>query len=110
VIAVTSPRRDFALSKPRGGLPSPLAIGGEPQKEQEPRYGSTVKMREASMKILVARERSLLEAILALIGRSPITAAKPVVGLPAGFTEVDAAVLDWIAAEGRHISASYVRH
>jgi hypothetical protein len=67
-------------------------------------------MREASMKILVARERSLLEAILALIGCSPITAAKPAVGLPAGFDEVDAAVLDWIAAEGRRISGRYARH
>ena len=61
------------------------------------------------MQILVSRDHSLLEAILALIGRSPINVAKPVVTLPAGFTEVDAAVLEWIAAEGRRIGRGYAR-
>jgi hypothetical protein len=53
------------------------------------------------MKILTGREHSVLETILALIGRSPIAVPKPLTDLPAGFTEVDVAVLDWIAAEGR---------
>jgi hypothetical protein len=62
------------------------------------------------MKILIGRERSLLEAILSLIGRSPITTVTPAVTrLPNGFTEVDAAVLRWIAAEGRRTSG-YARH
>jgi hypothetical protein len=55
------------------------------------------------MQILVRRDRSLLEAILAMIGCSPIAIARPAPDLPAGFTDVDAAVLDWIAAEGRRI-------
>jgi hypothetical protein len=62
------------------------------------------------MNILMGRDHSLLEAILALIGPSPIAVAKPIADLPAGFTEVDVAVLDWIAAEGRRISYHYALH
>jgi hypothetical protein len=61
------------------------------------------------MQILVCGERSLLAAILAMIGRSPISVAGPAVELPPGFTEVDVAVLDWIAAEGRRLGRSYTR-
>jgi hypothetical protein len=62
------------------------------------------------MKILTGREHSLLETMLALIGRSPIEVPKALTDLPAGYTEVDVAVLDWIAAEGRRISHSYTHH
>jgi hypothetical protein len=62
------------------------------------------------MNILMGRDRSLLETILALIGRSPIAVAKPIADLPAGFAEVDVAVLDWIAAEGRRVSRHYALH
>jgi hypothetical protein len=67
------------------------------------------------MKILMGHDRSLLEAIMALIGRSPIAVAKPIANkpladLPAGFTDVDFAVLDWIAAEGRRIGRDYALH
>ena len=63
------------------------------------------------MKILMGQELSLLAAIWALIGCSPIIVPKPVAGLPDGFTEIDAAVLEWIAAEGRHIGrGSYAHH
>ena len=62
------------------------------------------------MKILMGRDRSLLETILALISRSQIGVARPITDLPAGFTDVDVAVLDWIAAEGRRISRTYARH
>jgi hypothetical protein len=62
------------------------------------------------MNILVGRDRSLLETIRALIGRSPIAMANPVANLPAGFAEVDVMVLDWIAAEGRRIRADYRLH
>jgi hypothetical protein len=62
------------------------------------------------MNILMGRDRSLFETILALIGRSPITVAKPIAELPAGFTEFDVAVLDWIAAEGRRIRGHYALH
>jgi len=59
------------------------------------------------MQIPVGRNRSLLEAILALIGRSPIAVARPTANLPAGFTELDVFVLDWIAAEGRRIGRGH---
>jgi hypothetical protein len=62
------------------------------------------------MNILMRRDRSLLETIRALIGRSPIAIAKPIANLPAGFTKVDVTVLDWIAAEGRRISRGYALH
>jgi hypothetical protein len=62
------------------------------------------------MNILMRRDRSLLETIRALIGRSPIAIAKPIANLPAGFTTVDVTVLDWIAAEGRRISRGYALH
>ncbi len=67
------------------------------------------------MKILMGGELSLLETILALIGRSTIVMANPVAAepnahLPAGFTVDDIAVLDWIAAEGRRIGRGYAHH
>jgi hypothetical protein len=67
------------------------------------------------MKMLMGRELSLLETILALISRSTIAVAKPVVAepianLPAGFTAADVAVLNWITAEGRRIGRSYAHH
>ena len=40
---------------------------------------------------------------VALIARSPIVVATPAEALPAGYGEVDAFVLAWIAAEGRRI-------
>ena len=61
------------------------------------------------MQILVRGDRSLLQAILAMIGRSPITVAQPAIDLPLGFTEVDVAVLDWIAAEGRRLGRGHTR-
>jgi hypothetical protein len=62
------------------------------------------------MNILMGHDRFLLEAIMALIGRSPIAVADPIADLPAGFTDVDFAVLDWIAAEGRRIRRDYALH
>jgi hypothetical protein len=62
------------------------------------------------MKILMGHDCSLLEAIMALIGRSPIAVAEPIAVLPAGFTDIDIAVLDWIATEGRRIRRDYALH
>jgi len=62
------------------------------------------------MKMPLGRDRSLLETIMALIGQSPIVVAKPLGNLPAGFTEVDVMVLDWIAAEGRDITRNHALH
>jgi hypothetical protein len=62
------------------------------------------------MKFLMGHDRSLLETILALVGRSSIALARPLANLPPGFTEVDVAVLNWIAAEGRRIGRDYALH
>jgi hypothetical protein len=45
-----------------------------------------------------------------VIARSQIVLAGPAPRrlLPAGFDEVDVAVLDWIAAEGRHAGQRYL--
>jgi hypothetical protein len=53
-----------------------------------------------------------LATLVAAIARSPIVVARPAAPaprLPAGFDEVDLAVLDWIAAEGRRIGRSLAR-
>ncbi|HEY1746937.1 MAG TPA: hypothetical protein VGG11_09275 [Xanthobacteraceae bacterium] len=62
------------------------------------------------MKILIGQDRSLLQAIFALIGRSPIAVAKVKANLPEGYGEVDGAILDWIANDVRHFGGSYARH
>jgi hypothetical protein len=45
--------------------------------------------------------RPTIAALTALIARSPIAATRPAAHLPVGFDAVDAAILAWIAAEGR---------
>jgi hypothetical protein len=53
-----------------------------------------------------------LGTIAAAIARSKIVVALPAAPasrLPAGFDQVDAAILDWIAAEGRRIGQSFTR-
>jgi hypothetical protein len=43
-----------------------------------------------------------LQALLAAIARSPIVVAPPAPPrLPAGFEDIDVAILNWIAAEAR---------
>ncbi|MDR3419709.1 MAG: hypothetical protein P4L80_00440 [Xanthobacteraceae bacterium] len=52
------------------------------------------------------------QTLAAVIARSPIVIVRPAgtAGrLPAGFDDVDAAVLDWIAAEARRIGRSFAR-
>jgi len=47
-----------------------------------------------------------VETLAAVIGRSQIIMAqprRPAPRLPAGFDDVDIAMLDWIAAEGRRL-------
>ena len=44
-----------------------------------------------------------LHALMATIARSPIVVRRPAVPLPAGFDEVDVAILNWIAAEARQL-------
>ncbi len=48
-----------------------------------------------------------IEALAAMIARSPIVIASRAVQFPAGYDDVDVAVLEWIAAEGRRIGRSF---
>jgi hypothetical protein len=48
-------------------------------------------------------DRAWIEAIAAAIARSPIVVPRPATLLPAGFDEVDLAILNWIAAEARQL-------
>lgn len=58
----------------------------------------------------------MLAAVLALVARSQIVVAEPTGqgapksrSLPAGFDDVDIAVLDWVAAEGRRLGRRFAR-
>ena len=64
------------------------------------------------MKLSIDQGHLVLDTIAALISRSPIVAPEPAkcaARLPAGFDDVDVAVLEWIAAEGRRFGRSLVR-
>ncbi|MGA7786562.1 MAG: hypothetical protein WCA56_00205 [Xanthobacteraceae bacterium] len=67
---------------------------------------------EAALAMLQDEQHiDLLWTLAAMIVRSQIVVARPLVrrSLPAGFDEVDVAILDWIAAEGRRAGRSLVR-
>lgn len=58
------------------------------------------------------QDRLNLETLASLIARSPIVVAQQgerAAHLPAGYDDVDVAVLDWIAAEGRRVGRHFVR-
>ncbi len=59
------------------------------------------------MKLSIDQVRVTLEMLVATIAHSPIVVAAK--RLPDGFDDVDAAVLDWIAAEGHRLGHSFVR-
>ena len=64
------------------------------------------------MQRLMDQDRLILETLAALIAHSPIVVAQPAMPaarLPAGFDDVDVAILDWIAAEGRRVGRNFVR-
>jgi hypothetical protein len=52
--------------------------------------------------------RPALLALIEVIERSQIVLRRPPDALPAGFGDVDAAILAWIAAEGRRIGRGSV--
>jgi hypothetical protein len=56
---------------------------------------------------LDVRPRLVLDAITAVIAHSQIVVAEPVRALPAGFDDLDIAILEWIAAEGRSAGRSF---
>jgi hypothetical protein len=53
------------------------------------------------------QNRSMIAMLAETIACSPILVARPAVHLPAGYAEVDVAVLEWIAAEGRRVGRSF---
>ena len=48
-----------------------------------------------------------VETIATTIARSPIVVLPPVTLLPAGFEEVDLAILNWLAGEARRMRRSF---
>jgi hypothetical protein len=56
---------------------------------------------------MMDQDRPTLEALLAAVSYSPIVVTRPVARLPAGYDDVDVAILDWIAAEGRRFGHGY---
>jgi hypothetical protein len=53
-------------------------------------------------------DRPDLDTLAAVIAHSQIVVAAPGRRLPAGFDEVDIAILDWIVAETRYAGRSYL--
>jgi hypothetical protein len=64
---------------------------------------------------MIAEQRPDVETLAAVIARSEIVVARILarsavrLQLPAGFEEVDLAVLEWIAREGRRVGRGFVR-
>ncbi|MGP8195480.1 MAG: hypothetical protein ACLQSW_07505 [Syntrophobacteraceae bacterium] len=61
------------------------------------------------MKLPIRQDDVTLAMLVAAITHSPIVMARPAKRLPDGFADEDAAILDWIAAEGRRLGHSFVR-
>jgi hypothetical protein len=55
------------------------------------------------MEFSTDHDRACIEALVAVIARSPIVMPRRVTMLPAGFDEIDLAILEWIAAEARQL-------
>jgi hypothetical protein len=64
---------------------------------------------KVAMKTVIKQDRPELETFAAVIAHSQIVVAPPAKRLPAGYDDVDVAILDWIAAEGRRARRSYLR-
>ena len=64
------------------------------------------------MTLLTDQDPVDLATLAAVIARSQISVLEAVQSrrrLPSGFDDVDVAILDWIAAEGRRAGRSFVR-
>jgi hypothetical protein len=59
------------------------------------------------MQLSTDQDSLTVEALAAAIARSPIVVPRPAALLPAGFEEVDVAILNWIAAEARHLRRGF---
>jgi hypothetical protein len=61
------------------------------------------------MQAVMNQDRADLETLAAVIALSQIVVTREIASLPAGFDDVDIAILDWIAAEGRRAGRGFVR-
>jgi len=61
------------------------------------------------MKLSIDQDDITLEMLVAAIAHSQIVVEGSAKRLPDGFDNVDAAILDWIAAEGHRLGHSFVR-
>ncbi len=61
------------------------------------------------MKLSIDQDDVTLEMLVAAIVHSPIVVEGPAKRLPDGFDDADAAILDWIAAEGHRLGHRFVR-
>ncbi len=66
-------------------------------------------MRKVPVKLSIRQDDVTLAMLVAAVAHSPIVMARPAKRLPDGFADEDAAVLDWIAAEGHRLGHSFVR-
>jgi hypothetical protein len=62
---------------------------------------------EAAMKCPMDHNPVSVETIAATIAGSPIVVMPPVTLLPAGFEEVDIAILNWLAGEAERMRRSF---
>jgi hypothetical protein len=56
---------------------------------------------ETSRREAASPDRSDFDTLAVVIAHSQVFVAEPVWRLPTGFDDIDIAILDWIAAEGR---------
>jgi len=61
------------------------------------------------MQFSIDQDDVTLETLVAAIARSQIVVAGLAKRLPDGFDDVDAAILDWIAAEGHRLGHRFLR-
>jgi hypothetical protein len=59
--------------------------------------------RKAMMRLPIDQNGPSVEALIAVVARSPIVVPRPAASLPAGYDDVDLAILNWIAAEARQL-------
>ena len=61
------------------------------------------------MKLSIRQDDVTFEMLVAAIAHSQIVMVRPAKRLPDGFDDVDAAILDWIAAEGHRLGRGFAR-
>jgi hypothetical protein len=65
--------------------------------------------REAAMKHPMDQNPVSVETLVSAIAESPIMVVAPVTLLPAGYEEVDIAILSWLAGEAARMRRGFAR-